>query len=54
MSIRVGIQLYSVRNSLMKRSFGTLDKLAEIGYKYIEQPTTIQQGPRGGIWAFRR
>ncbi len=36
MAVKVGIQLYSVRNSLMKDPVGTLEKLAEIGYKYIE------------------
>ncbi len=54
MSIRVGIQLYSVRNSLMKDPFGTLDKLAEIGYKYIEaanHDTTKDPGVGFGLSA---
>lgn len=36
LAIKTGIQLYSVRESLAKDPYGTLAKLAEIGYKYVE------------------
>lgn len=36
MSIRVGLQLYSVRNSLAADPWGTLVQIANAGYKYIE------------------
>jgi sugar phosphate isomerase/epimerase len=36
MAIKTGIQLYSVRESLAKDPYGTLAKIAEIGYKYVE------------------
>lgn len=36
MAIKTGIQLYSVRESLAKDPYGTLAKIAEIGYKYLE------------------
>lgn len=36
MSIRVGLQLYSVRNSLAADPWGTLEQIANAGYKYIE------------------
>ncbi|MBS4197106.1 sugar phosphate isomerase/epimerase family protein [Lederbergia citri] len=34
--LRVGIQLYSVRNSLKAEPFKTLEKIADAGYKYVE------------------
>lgn len=36
MSLKVGIQLYSVRNSLEAQAFKTLENIAEAGYKYVE------------------
>lgn len=36
LAVKTGIQLYSVRESLAKDPYGTLAKIAEIGYKYIE------------------
>lgn len=35
-ALKVGIQLYSVRQSLQADPYGTLAKVAEVGYKYIE------------------
>ena len=36
MALKVGIQLYSVRQSLQADPYGTLAKVAEAGYKYVE------------------
>ncbi|MGI6150162.1 MAG: sugar phosphate isomerase/epimerase family protein [Limnochordia bacterium] len=36
MAIKTGIQLYSVRKSLARDPYGTLAKVAEIGYRYVE------------------
>ncbi len=36
MALRVGIQLYSVRENMKKDPVGTIGKVAEIGYKYLE------------------
>lgn len=36
MAIKVGIQLYSVRNALAVRPYETLDAVAKLGYKYVE------------------
>lgn len=36
MALKVGIQMYSVRNEFAKDPIGTIRKVAEIGYKYIE------------------
>ena len=36
MAISVGLQLYSVRNALKADPWGTLEKIAETGYRYIE------------------
>lgn len=36
MTLKVGIQLYSVRQSLKAEPFKTLEKIAEAGYKYVE------------------
>jgi len=33
---RVGVQLYTVRDQMMKDPMGTLKSIAEIGYKEIE------------------
>ena len=33
---RVGLQLYSVRNSLAKDPWGTLQEVARAGYHYLE------------------
>jgi sugar phosphate isomerase/epimerase len=35
-ALKVGLQLYSVRQSLQVDPYGTLAKVAEAGYKYIE------------------
>ena len=36
MSLGIGLQLYSVRNALAADPWGTLEKIAEIGFKRIE------------------
>lgn len=36
MALKIGIQLYSVRNSFQKDNLATLSKLSEIGYRYVE------------------
>ncbi|GAB2556977.1 sugar phosphate isomerase/epimerase family protein [Gracilibacillus alcaliphilus] len=36
MALKVGIQLYSVRQALQANPFQTLEKIAEAGYKYVE------------------
>lgn len=36
MTVRVGLQLYSVRESLARDAWGTLVSLAESGFKYLE------------------
>ena len=36
MGLKVGIQLYSVRNALSADPYGTLAKVAEAGFKYVE------------------
>ena len=36
MALKVGIQLYSVRGAMKADPYGTLKKVAEAGYKYIE------------------
>lgn len=36
MSVRIGLQLYSVRNALASDPWGTLEEIAKAGYKYIE------------------
>lgn len=36
MAIKVGLQLYSVRNALAQNPYKTLEEIAKIGYKYIE------------------
>ena len=34
--MKIGIQLYSVRNSFAEDRFGTLKKLSDTGYHYVE------------------
>lgn len=36
MSLSMGVQLYSVKNALHDDFYGTLEKVADIGYKYLE------------------
>ncbi|WP_240417271.1 sugar phosphate isomerase/epimerase family protein [Paenibacillus periandrae] len=36
MSLSIGLQVFSIRNELKKDFWGTLEKVAEIGYKNIE------------------
>lgn len=36
MGLKVGIQLYSVRNALREDPYGTLAKVAEAGFRYVE------------------
>lgn len=36
MALRVGLQLYSVRNALRADPWGTLEKVAAAGYRYLE------------------
>jgi sugar phosphate isomerase/epimerase len=40
---RVGLQLYSVRDAMMKDPAGTLKKLADIGYKQVEHANYINR-----------
>ena len=35
-SMQVGLQMYSVRNAFERDPFGTLEKVAELGYRFIE------------------
>ncbi len=39
----VGIQLYSVRDDMMKDPEGSLDQLAKMGYKYLEHANYVDQ-----------
>lgn len=34
--MKIGLQMYTVRNSFARDPFATLDKIAAVGYKYIE------------------
>ena len=36
MTLRVGLQLYSVRNALAQDPWGTLERLAEVGFTHLE------------------
>ena len=36
MAVKVGIQLYSVKNALQERPYETLRQVAEAGYRYVE------------------
>lgn len=45
MDASIGLQLYSVRNNLHDDTIGTLEKIAEIGYRNLELITTIT--PKG-------
>ena len=36
MAVKVGIQLYSVKNALKERPYETLRQVAEAGYRYVE------------------
>lgn len=36
MALKVGIQMYSVRNAMQKDPIGAIGKVSEMGYKYIE------------------
>lgn len=38
-----GVQLYSVRNEMMKDPLGTLKQLASFGYKYVEHANYIKR-----------
>ena len=44
--MKVGIQLYSVKEHLMKDGIGTMKAVAEAGYKYIE-PFCSERFPIG-------
>jgi sugar phosphate isomerase/epimerase len=39
----IGIQLYSVRDDMKKDPFGTLKKVAEMGYKHVEHANYIDR-----------
>ena len=39
----LGIQLYSVRDDMMKDPSGTLKQLADMGYKYVEHANYINR-----------
>jgi sugar phosphate isomerase/epimerase len=36
MTVRIGLQLYSVRNALAHDPWGTLERLAEAGFSHLE------------------
>ena len=36
MDVRIGLQLYSVRNALKVDPWGTLERLAEVGFTHLE------------------
>lgn len=36
MALKVGIQLYSIRNTLQEKPYETLERVAQLGYKYVE------------------
>ena len=36
MAVKVGIQLYSVKNALQERPYETLRQVAEADYRYVE------------------
>lgn len=36
LAVKVGVQLYSVRKALAKDLYGTLQRVAESGYRYVE------------------
>lgn len=40
---RVGIQLYSVRDAMMKDPAGTLKKLADMGYQHVEHANYVNR-----------
>jgi len=42
-NIIFGIQLYSVRDDMQKDAAGTLKKLADIGYKYVEHANYVNR-----------
>ena len=44
----IGLQLWSVRNNLQSDYVGTLEKIAEIGYRDLELITTVT--PEGLIF----
>ena len=47
MALKVGIQLYSVRESMKIDPYGTLSKVADAGYKYIEAANHNAQNDDG-------
>src|SRR5947209_18993957 len=49
---RIGLQLYSVRNSLAKDPWGTLEEVARAGYHHVEaanQQARTGPGVGGGV-----
>lgn len=36
MTLRIGLQLYSVRNALAESTSGTLQRISELGFRYLE------------------
>jgi|WetSurMetagenome_2_1015567.scaffolds.fasta_scaffold04938_6 sugar phosphate isomerase/epimerase len=49
METKLGLQMWSVRNNLEKDFVGTLEKIADIGYKYI-QVNSFSITPQGMIF----
>ena len=47
MSLKVGLQLFSVRNSMKRDPLGTIEKCAEIGYKYLQIANRYSDDPAG-------
>lgn len=41
LAVKVGVQLYSVRKALAKDLYGTLQRVAESGYRYVEAANPI-------------
>ncbi len=54
MALKVGIQLFSVRDMMQEDPMNTIKKVAELGYKYIEPANhhALEDGAEG-IWSIR-
>jgi sugar phosphate isomerase/epimerase len=46
MSLKFGLELYSVRQSLQQDAVGTINKVAEIGYKHLQPALPFTTGPQ--------
>ena len=45
MSLKVGLQLFSVRKAMKQDPLGTIEKCAEIGYKYLQIASVYSDDP---------